>query len=113
MKKIFADMAYQRNLLKQEVKDMGKELEIVKRPSKYFWVPNEVTDVNAWLKEKGIDVPEGFKVLPKRWIVERTIAWISKYRRFSKDYEFKCSTSENLIMLAMSRNYLKNIVAAS
>ena len=31
--------------------------------------------------------PKGFQVLPRRWVVERTIAWIEKNRRMSKDYE--------------------------
>ena len=40
---------------------------------------------------------KGFAVLPKRWIVERTFAWLSKYRRLSKDYEFRPETSEAMI----------------
>ena len=47
------------------------------------------------------DAAEGFKVLPKRWIVERTFAWLNRYRRLSKDYEFFAQTAENFIYLAM------------
>ena len=43
----------------------------------------------------------GFVVLPKRWIVERTFAWIGRYRRHSKDYERNPETSEAMIYLAM------------
>jgi putative transposase len=43
----------------------------------------------------------GFEVLPHRWIVERTFAWLSRYRRLSKDYEFYARTGENFIYLAM------------
>ena len=43
----------------------------------------------------------GFRVLPKRWIVERTFAWLSFQRRFSKDYEFLTSTSETMIRVAI------------
>ena len=50
---------------------------------------------------KRSDDVRGFKVLPKRWIVERTFAWLSFQRRFSKDYEFLTSTSEALIRIAM------------
>ena len=44
---------------------------------------------------------KGFAVLPKRWIVERTFAWLSKYRRLSKDYECRPETSEAMIRWAM------------
>ncbi len=43
----------------------------------------------------------GFEVIPKRWIVERTFAWLSNYRRLSKDYERKTDTSEAMIQIAM------------
>jgi putative transposase len=44
---------------------------------------------------------KGFKVLPRRGVVERTFAWIGRYRRFSKDYEAYTKTSEALIYTAM------------
>ena len=44
---------------------------------------------------------KGFVVLPKRWIVERTFAWLNRYRRLSKDYERKTENSEAVIHLAM------------
>jgi putative transposase len=50
---------------------------------------------------KRSDDVKGFKVLPKRWIVERTFAWLTFQRRFSKDYEFRTDTSEALIRVAM------------
>jgi putative transposase len=43
----------------------------------------------------------GFVVLPKRWIVERSFAWMGRSRRLSKDYEALCETGEALIFLAM------------
>lgn len=43
----------------------------------------------------------GFAVLPKRWIVERTFAWLGKYRRLSKDYETLTASSETMIRIAM------------
>lgn len=42
-----------------------------------------------------------FVVLPKRWIVERTFAWLAKYRRLSKDYETLLGSSESMIRIAM------------
>jgi len=46
--------------------------------------------------------PDGkFAVLPRRWIVERTFAWLGRSRRLSKDYEALCETAQNLIFIAM------------
>ena len=42
-----------------------------------------------------------FVVLPKRWIVERTFAWLGKYRRLSKDYETLTQSSECMVLIAM------------
>jgi putative transposase len=43
----------------------------------------------------------GFVVLPRRWVVERTLGWLGRYRRLSKDYERLPETSETLIYIAM------------
>jgi transposase len=43
----------------------------------------------------------GFSVLPKRWVVERTFAWLGRHRRMSKDCERLPSSSEAFIRLAM------------
>jgi len=44
---------------------------------------------------------KGFVVTPKRWIVERTFAWLGKYRRLSKDYETLTQSSECMVLIAM------------
>jgi putative transposase len=51
----------------------------------------------------------GCEVQPKRWIVERTFAWLSFFRRLSKDYEYATSTSESMIYLASIRIMLKRL----
>ena len=51
----------------------------------------------------------GFAVLEKRWIAERTFGWFEGYRRLSKDYERLCSTSEAMVVLAMTRLMLGRI----
>jgi putative transposase len=80
LKVIFADGAYARNELPAWVQEtFGWMLQTVLRPV-------------------GV---KGFVVLPKRWIVERTFAWISRYRRHSKDYERNPETSEAMIYIAM------------
>jgi putative transposase len=49
------------------------------------------------------DDVKGFIVLPRRWVVERTFAWLSFNRRLSKDYEYLTATSETFIHIAMIR----------
>lgn len=55
--------------------------------------------VNETVKRSG-DV-RGFKVLAKRWIVERAFSWVGRYRRLSKDYESLSVSSGTMIHLAM------------
>lgn len=59
--------------------------------------------LGGWLLDivKRNDTITGFVVLPKRWIVERTLAWLGRYRRLSKDYETLPPSSESMIYLAM------------
>jgi putative transposase len=61
---------------------------------------------SQWTLEivKALEGQKGFQVQPWRWIVERTFAWLGKFRRFSKDYEFLTDTSESMIYAAMTRN---------
>ena len=53
----------------------------------------------------------GFKVLPKRRIVERTFGWLERWRRLSKDYEQLEETSETLIRVAMIGLMVRRLVA--
>jgi putative transposase len=77
---LFADSAYGRNELPKRVKEtFGWLLQTVLRPVK----------------------AKGFVVLPKRWIVERTFAWLARCRRHSKDYERNTETSVAMIHISM------------
>ena len=87
--KLYADGGYQgcefQAGLKRAMKNIG--IEIVKRS----------------------DDAKGFVVLPKRWIVERTFAWLGRSRRLSKDYEFLPETGAAMIYVAMSRLMLRRL----
>ena len=53
----------------------------------------------------------GFEVLPKRWIVERTFAWISRNRRLARDFERYATTVVAFVRLAMIRIMLRRLAA--
>lgn len=52
---------------------------------------------------------KGFAVLPKRWVVERTFAWLNNYRRLSKDYEVNTTLSTGMVYLASIHTLLKRL----
>jgi len=58
---------------------------------------------------KRSDDMKGFKVLPKRRIVERTFSWLYKYRRLSKDCEYRIDASEAMIYVAMSHIMVRRL----
>jgi len=55
----------------------------------------------------------GFQLLPRRWVVERTFAWLGRYRRLSKDYEQLIESSETMIYLASIHIMLKRTPVAA
>jgi transposase len=93
LKKIWADGAYTGEKLAGWCKEQGGwELEIVERSS-----PDT----------------EGFAVLPHRWIVERTLGWLMRNRRLSKDYERMVQSSETFIKVAMIRLIVRRLARAT
>lgn len=72
---------------------------------------NWVMEHCGWLVEivKRSDNAEGFVVLPRRWVVERTFGWLYRFRRLSKDYEVLPETSEAWIYAAMVRIMLQRL----
>ncbi len=89
LKKIWADAAYRGKELADwcEQQGDGWDLEVVER-------------------EPGT---RGFSIQPRRWIVERSFAWLIRNRRLAKDYERKVQTSETLIELAATRLALRRL----
>ena len=55
-------------------------------------------------------IKDGWAVLPKRWIVERTFAWLNNFRRLSKDFEILTGTAENMARIAMIKITLAKCV---
>ncbi|MAF64050.1 MAG: transposase [Planctomycetes bacterium] len=88
---------------------LGWRVEVVQHPPKPRgeWVPVWETPDRTTFHFEWRRLPRsraGFRgVLPRRWVVERTFAWLGQSRRLSKDYERLCATSEALIYTAMSR----------
>jgi putative transposase len=70
-----------------------------------------VSSLCQWVLEivKRNDDVKGFKLLPKRWVVERTFSWLSNYRRLSKHYEYWDDTGEAMIHLAMIHLMLRRL----
>jgi putative transposase len=79
--------------------ECGWILEIVQRPRRWGWYPSDVEPPPM----------PAFTVLPRRWVVERTIAWIGRYRRLSKDWVYLPESSEAMISLAMHRLMLRRL----
>jgi len=79
----------------------------------FIWEPAARADLRRLDREtarkpKG---QRGFAVLPWRWIVERTFAWLGRWRRLKADYECLPETTEALIHIAMIRLMLRRLVA--
>ena len=75
------------------------------------------TGVNGYGSAPGVakalkrsDTAKGFKLLPKRWIVERTFGWLNRCRRLAKDFENLARSHLAFIQLAMIRLMLRRIV---
>jgi putative transposase len=106
IEKLWADQAYTGPLKDWIKATLGWTLELIKHPPpiRGVWVaPGQVIDWAALRR------PRGFRHKPRRWVVERTLAWIGRNRRMSKDYEFLPATSETWVYLSMVRVMLKRL----
>jgi putative transposase len=87
IKLIWADGGYAGQLIQWVREQWHRKLEIVKRS----------------------DDTSGFKILPRRWVVERTFGWLGRYRRLSKDYERKAESGQTVVYIAMIRLMLRRL----
>jgi transposase len=109
MEKVWVDNGYTgtgRIWIKEH---MGWEVVVVSHPRRprgmWVWPGMEITPEMLAAFER----PRGFRHLPRRWVVERTLAWIGRYRRMSKDYEYLTSSSEAMVYLTMLRLMLTRL----
>ena len=104
---------------KQTLEELRKRVELITRLQKIFadggyrgelvsWVKNELhAEMEIVLK---LGEQKGFQLLPKRWVIERTNAWISRNRRMARDYERLTESSEAFIYILMIRLGLRRLV---
>ena len=85
VKHLFADGAYDRLKLMDKASYLDFVVEIIRRS----------------------DDQKGFKVLPRRWVVERTFGWMIRWRRLVRDYEQRIDVSQAMIMVAMGGSMLR------
>lgn len=90
LKLVWADGGYAGALVDWVRSTFPRVLEIVKRPAD----------------------SKGFVLLPRRWVVERTLAWLGRHRRLSKDYEERTDTSEAMVHIAMIGLMLRRLAKA-
>jgi putative transposase len=100
---IRADAGYNGAPLRDWVKYvLGVRLEVIQHP----WTGARAPDLPPGKK------PRGFQVLPWRWVIERTFAWVGRNRRLSKDYEFLPESEESWIYLAMTRLMIRRLAGS-
>jgi putative transposase len=100
---VWMDQGYRGERLQQWMVKYYLRQAIVQRPRRACWCP------------PGVEPPPvpAFTVLPRRWMVERTFAWLGRWRRLSKDYEELPSSSEAMIYAAMLGTLLRRSVRLS
>ena len=106
----------------------GAKLVLVRLLARYGWLRCIFVDggyagaLGGWVKQllprRGLRLEvvkrsdadkHRFKILPRRWVVERTFGWLSKFRRLSKDYEYRTENSEAIILIAATRLMLARL----
>jgi putative transposase len=115
---LWVDAGYQGRGKEWAEQELDLSVEVVHRTPK----PTSEKTARIWAEEWAKEGQEidwqrllprrGFEVLPRRWVVERTFAWLSQNRRMSKDYERLCATGEAFVYAAMSRLMVRRLARA-
>lgn len=90
---LWVDAGYQGRAVVWIEQTLGLSVTVVRKPRRWVRCPAD---------EDPPPMPTGFQVLPRRWVVERTFAWLGRYRRLSKDDEALPATEEAWICFAMT-----------
>ena len=100
---LWTDHGYKSTFQQWVMKQLKWRVECVKHPiapqGEYAQLVREFLGDQLYEKRYA----KGFKLLPRRWVVERTFAWFNRQRRLSKDYELLPETSEAWLYLSSSR----------
>jgi putative transposase len=115
---LWVDAGYQGRGKRWAEEVVGLSVEVVRKAPKP--VPEEVAErwAREWAKEgkqvnwQRLMPPRGFRVLPRRWVVERTFSWLGQNRRMSKDYERLPESSEAFVYAAMARLMVRRLARA-
>lgn len=97
---LWADAGYRSRALASWVGAQTWQLTIVQRSARWVWVVPGTAPAPR---------PTGIEPLPRRWVVERTFAWLGRNRRLSKDYEQRPRSGEAWCYLAMSRLMVRRL----
>jgi putative transposase len=115
LRHLWVDAGYQGRGRRWAEEVLGLSVEVVHKPKKPLTEKVAKRWAEEWVKEgKRVDwqrlmPPKGFRVLPRRWVVERTFAWIGHNRRMAKDYERLCATGEALVYASMTRLMVRRL----
>jgi transposase len=116
---LWVDAGYQGRGKEWVEQQLGLSVEVVHRTPKSTSEKIARIWAQEWAKE-GCEIDwqrliprRGFKVLPRRWVVERTFSWLSQNRRMSKDYERLCVTSEAFIYVAITRLMVRRLATVN
>jgi transposase len=76
---------------------------------------NALRAIGRWTIEvvKRSGAAKGFKLLPRRWVVERTIAWLNRNRRLAKDFEATIASAETWLMIASVKLLSRRLARAT
>jgi transposase len=107
MKLIWGDSHYGGSLIDWRKEQLGWDVEVVQGLGP---VPDAATEPSEPKEKRS---KSGFKVLPRRWVVERSFAWITRWRRLCRDHEGLPESSEAFLTLSASRRLLSHLASAA